>query len=331
MLDQVLDVFALRPEFDLDLMTPGQSLEQITAKAIEGVCRVIDEFNPDWVLVQGDTTTAFAAALAAFYRKVKVGHIEAGLRTGNINSPWPEEMNRRLIGQLTTRHYPPTKTAAENLLSEGVKSENILITGNTVIDALHWITNRLETDTPLRNAIEAKFGFLDPAKRLILVTGHRRENLDGGIEQICQALAEIAAGNDVEVIYPVHLNPKVQSTVRALLANRPAVHLVEPLDYLPFVYLMKRAHLIVTDSGGVQEEAPSFSRPVLVTRDTTERPEAIEAGTACLVGANAASIVHHVTRLLKDQRAYAAMASANNPFGDGNAAKLICEDLLSLH
>lgn len=327
MLDQVLETFGLRPQHDLNIMRPGQDLTHITSAALEGVGRVIDADKPDWVIIQGDTTTAFATALAAFYRKVKVGHVEAGLRTGNIYSPWPEEMNRRLATQLTTAHFAPTKKAAQNLLDEGVPASRIRTTGNTVIDALQWVTQKLSDDAEFRKEHEQRFPFLDASKRLILVTGHRRENFDGGLKNVCDALRIIAERGDVQIVYPVHLNPKVQETARAVLSDHPAVHLVAPLDYVPFVSLMRLASFIVTDSGGIQEEAPGLAKPVLVTRDTTERPEAIEAGTAELVGTDSAGLIRAMTRLLDDAKAYDRMAKAKNPFGDGKAAGRIVETI----
>lgn len=327
MLDQVLNLFGIEPEYDLNLMKPGQDLTHVTSAVLAGVGAVIDEFKPEWIIVQGDTTTAFGAALAAFYRKVKVAHVEAGLRTGNIYSPWPEEMNRKLVSQLATVHFPPTSRSAANLRDEGVPAEAILITGNTVIDALQWVATRLAQDNELRKAFDDRFAFLDRSKRLILVTGHRRENFDGGLERVCQALRKIAERGDVEVVYPVHLNPHVQATARKVLNEHPAVHLIEPQDYLPFVYLMQRAHLIVTDSGGIQEEAPGLGKPTLVTRDTTERPEAVEAGTARLIGTQVGPLVAAVSELLDDNEAYAEMAQAKNPFGDGQAARRIAERL----
>jgi UDP-N-acetylglucosamine 2-epimerase (non-hydrolysing) len=329
MLDQVLQVFSLTPEHDLNIMKPGQSLSHVTTAALEGLGGVIDAVEPDWVIVQGDTTTAFAGALAAFYRQVKVAHVEAGLRTGNIYSPWPEEMNRKLVGQLTTLHFPPTPTAAANLRREGVPESASIVTGNTVIDALQWVAAKLAADPTYKSEMDQRYSFLDPAKRLILVTGHRRENFDGGLERVCQALARIAARGDVEIVYPVHLNPNVQETAKAVLGDSRNVHLIAPLDYLPFVALMQRSYLIVTDSGGIQEEAPGLGKPVLVTRDTTERPEAIEAGTARLVGTDADALVGHVNALLDDAGAYTAMAQARNPFGDGTAALRIRDALLS--
>ncbi|MBX3565281.1 MAG: UDP-N-acetylglucosamine 2-epimerase (non-hydrolyzing) [Sphingomonas sp.] len=320
MLDAVLEVFGLTPDYDLDIMKPGQSLTHITTAVLEGVGRVIDEFKPDWVIVQGDTTTAMAGALAAFYAKVKVAHVEAGLRTGNIHSPWPEEVNRKLVGQLATVHFPPTEVAADNLRAEGVREEDLLVTGNTVIDALQWVAAKLGSDRSLAAQFEAQFAFLNPTKRLLLVTGHRRENFDGGLERVCRALAEIGKRDDVQIVYPVHLNPNVRKVAWEVLSDSPAVHLIEPQDYLPFIHLMSRASLIITDSGGIQEEAPGLGKPVLVTRDTTERPEAMIAGTARLIGTSAEALIANVVELLDDPQSYAAMAQARNPFGDGQAA-----------
>lgn len=327
LLDQVLDVFGARPEFDLNIMRPGQDLTHITSAVLTGVGSIVDEFKPDWVVVQGDTTTTFASALAAFYRKVKVAHVEAGLRTGNLYSPWPEEANRKLVTQVTNVHFPPTETAADNLRREAVPEDSILVTGNTVIDALLWVAERFDRDPARDAALAQRFGFLDPDKRLILVTGHRRENFDGGLERVCRALARIAERGDVQIVYPVHLNPNVQKTAQAVLGGSADVHLIEPQDYLPFVYLMKRCYLIVTDSGGIQEEGPTLGKPVLVTRDTTERPEAIEAGTARLIGTSSEGLVAAVTELLDDPAAYAAMAHAENPFGDGRASARIVQRL----
>jgi UDP-N-acetylglucosamine 2-epimerase (non-hydrolysing) len=323
MLDQVLAVFRLAPDHDLAIMKPGQDLTHVTMAVLEGLGAVIDAEKPDWVIVQGDTTTAFAASLAAFYRRVKVAHVEAGLRTGNIYSPWPEEMNRRLTGQIASLHFPPTDAAATNLAREGVPAARVLVTGNTVIDALHAVCARLDEDGALRGELDALFAWRDRSKRLVLVTGHRRENFDGGLERVCRALATLARRGDVEIVYPVHLNPEVQRTARAVLADSPSVRLIAPLDYLPFVHLMRQADLIVTDSGGIQEEAPGLGKPVLVTRDTTERPEAIAAGTARLVGTDEAGLVAAATALLDDRAAYDAMARAANPFGDGTAAARI--------
>ena len=323
MLDQVLALFRLAPDDDLDIMRPNQSLTDVTSAVLHGVGAVIEQWKPDWVIVQGDTTTAFSAALAAYYRQARVAHIEAGLRTGNILSPWPEEGNRRLIGQIATVHFPPTEWAADNLRRESFPEAMIQVTGNTVIDALHWVSAQL-ADAP----DDGRFAFLDPAKRMILVTGHRRENFDGGLERVCRALATIAARGDVDIVYPVHLNPNVQQTAKAVLGDAPNVHLIPPQDYLPFVQLMQRSYLIVTDSGGIQEEAPALGKPVLVTRDTTERPEAIEAGTARLIGTSAEALISAVTELLDNSQAYAAMAQAKNPFGDGAASGRIIDRLV---
>jgi UDP-N-acetylglucosamine 2-epimerase (non-hydrolysing) len=327
MLDQVLEVFKLKPDFDLDIMRHGQTLDQVVSATLLGLGDIILNWRPDWIVVQGDTSTAFAAALAAYHHRVKVAHVEAGLRTGNLYSPWPEEGNRRLISQLAGAHFPPTPQSADNLRREGVDESTILMTGNTVIDALHWVTELMAAPEEA-DILDGQFDFLDADKRLILVTGHRRENFDGGLEQTCQALAALAARGDVEIIYPVHLNPNVQKTVRKVLKDAAAVHLVEPVSYKPFVYLMNRAHVIITDSGGVQEEAPGLGKPVLVTRETTERPEAIESGAARLVGTSKTVLVDAVNQLLDDPAAYAVMAKAKNPFGDGHAAHRIISQLV---
>jgi UDP-N-acetylglucosamine 2-epimerase (non-hydrolysing) len=323
MLDQVLDLFAIRPDFDLNLMKPGQDLSDITSNVLLGMRDVYKQWMPDLILVHGDTTTTLAASLSAYYAKIKVGHVEAGLRTHNKYSPWPEEMNRRITGAITDIHFAPTKKAQANLLLEGTAAKTIHVTGNTVIDALLNVVDRVRTDTSLRSRFVEQFSFLNPAKRMILVTGHRRENFGIGFENICHALAKIAQRGDVQVIYPVHLNPNVQEPVRRILANVPDVFLIDPQDYLPFVYLMDRSHLLITDSGGVQEEAPSLGKPVLVMRDTTERPEAVEAGTVKLVGTDTAAIVDEANRLFDDPAAYEAMSHAHNPYGDGKAATRI--------
>lgn len=327
MLDQVLELFAIRPDFDLNIMKPGQDLTDITAAILTALREVLAAGAYDRLLVHGDTTTTMAASLAAFYARVPVGHVEAGLRTGNILAPWPEEMNRRLVGRIADLHFAPTETARASLLAEGVPAETIHVTGNTVIDALKDVVARLQDDAALQAEISARFPFLDPdparGQRMILVTGHRRENFGQGFEQICLALRRIAEARDVQIVYPVHLNPNVQEPVRRILGDRPAVHLIAPQDYLPFVWLMSRSHLIVTDSGGVQEEAPALGRPVLVMRETTERPEAVAAGTVRLVGTDAARIETETLRLLDDPDAYAEMARALNPYGDGQAAQRI--------
>jgi UDP-N-acetylglucosamine 2-epimerase (non-hydrolysing) len=331
MLDQVLAIFQLTPRFDLDLMKPNQTLAEITGRVVTGMTEVLRQFRPDWMLVQGDTTTAFAAALAAFYEKVGVGHVEAGLRTGNKYSPFPEEMNRKLAGSLTDLHFPPTGRARENLLREGVPAEKIHVTGNTVVDSLLYISGRLDTEAGMRAELDARFGFLDPARRLILITGHRRESFGKPFENMCNAFVDlVTARPDVEILYPVHLNPNVQAPVKAILAAAPEavrgrIHLIDPIEYLPFVYLMKRARLIITDSGGVQEEAPSLGKPVLVTRNDTERPEAVEAGTARLIGTDRERIVAESLRLLDDPAHYGAMSRAHNPYGDGRAVGRIVD------
>ena len=330
MLDQVLELFAIRPDFDLNLMKPGQDLTDITSNVLIGMRDVLRQWRPDWVLVHGDTTTTFAAALAAYYEKVSVGHVEAGLRTGNIYSPWPEEMNRRLAGAITSLHFAPTERARENLLREGVAPGCIHVTGNTVIDALLDVIARVRRDTGLNRSLAELFPFLDPGKRLTLVTGHRRENFGAGFERICHALRRLGERDDVEILYPVHLNPNVQEPVRRLLSDNPRIHLIDPQDYLPFVYLMDRSYLIITDSGGVQEEAPSLGKPVLVMRDTTERPEAVDAGTVRLVGTDTEMIVSEASQLLDDHQAYERMALAHNPYGDGKACSRIAATLREL-
>ena len=328
MLDQVLELFEIRPDHDLDIMKPGQNLFDVTCNVLQGLKPVLEKERPDIVLVHGDTTTTMAASLASFYCGVKVGHVEAGLRTGNKLAPFPEEVNRRVAGVLADLHFAPTERAKGNLLAEGVSAASILVTGNTVIDALLAVVGRMRDDASLRARFEAQFSFLDVKKRLILVTGHRRENFGDGFEQICSALAEVADSvPDVEILYPVHLNPNVQEPVRRILGESRRIHLIEPLDYLPFVYLMERSHLIITDSGGVQEEAPSLGKPVLVMRDTTERPEAVEAGTVKLVGADRGRIVSEALLLLNDAAAYEEMRRAHNPYGDGRAAGRIVEML----
>ena len=330
MLDQVLHLFDIKPDFDLNLMKPGQDLYDITSGVLLGLKSVLAQWQPDAVLVHGDTSTTFAASLAAFYQRIPVGHVEAGLRTGNLYSPWPEEANRKLTSALAQWHFAPTVTSRSNLLREGVAAEKIHVTGNTVIDALLQVREKIVTNAYLRQQFEKDFGFLDPAKRLVLVTGHRRENFGEGFENICQALARIARNHaDVQVVYPVHLNPQVQEPVRRLLGGIENVHLIEPLDYLPFVYLMDRSTLILTDSGGIQEEAPSLGKPVLVMRGTTERPEAVDAGTVRLVGTNADEIARQAGILLTHADAYQVMAFAHNPYGDGFACERIAQVLLA--
>lgn len=332
MLDQVLELFELEPDFDLDIMKPGQDLTDVTTGILLGLKSVLSEFKPDIVLVHGDTATTFAATLAAYYQQIPVGHVEAGLRTGNIYSPWPEEGNRKLTGTLTTLHFAPTATSKRNLLNEGIKESSIYVTGNTVIDALLDVVAKLDSNQQLQRTLREQFSFLKEEKKLILVTGHRRESFGGGFERICQALVDTAKAHpDTEILYPVHLNPNVREPVNRLLQGINNVHLIEPLDYLPFVYLMNRAHIILTDSGGIQEEAPSLGKPVLVMRDTTERPEAVEAGTVKLVGTEISAIRGNLDALLHDEQAYTAMSRAHNPYGDGQACKRIRESLLAWH
>ena len=328
MLDQVLDLFEITPEYDLNLMKPGQSLSDVTSGILKGLESVLDDFEPDVVLVHGDTATTFATALAAYYKQISVGHVEAGLRTGNIYSPWPEEGNRKLTGALTRYHFAPTETSKQNLLNENIPASEISVTGNTVIDALLWVKNKLDHDAQLRDELAALFPMLDPGKKLILVTGHRRESFGGGFERICEALRQISnTHNDCQILYPVHLNPNVQEPVNRLMADCSNVHLIAPQDYLPFVYLMTQSYLILTDSGGIQEEAPSLGKPVLVMRDTTERPEAVDAGTVKLVGTDVDLIVNEVTTLLLNETAYANMSRAHNPYGDGQACNRILDFL----
>ncbi len=332
MLDQVLKLFDISPDHDLNIMKPGQDLFDITSNILLGLKGVLAAEKPDLVLVHGDTTTTLAASLAAYYAGVPVGHVEAGLRTGHKRAPFPEEINRKLTGAIADWHFAPTDAARDNLLREGVDPTSIFVTGNTVIDALLSVTQRLNGDAQLRAEFDSRFKFLDATKKLILVTGHRRENFGEGFENICNALADIAsAAPDVEVLYPVHLNPNVRKPVADILAARKLanVHLIDPVDYLPFVYLMNRAYLIITDSGGVQEEAPSLGKPVLVMRDTTERPEAVGAGTVKLVGTSRAAIVKETLNLLQNPTDYARMSQAHNPYGDGHSVSRIVKAVLS--
>lgn len=327
MLDQVMDLFGISADYDLDLMQPGQSLTEITHRVLAGMESVLKEYQPDLILVHGDTTTTFAASLAGYYQKIDVSHVEAGLRTRNIYSPWPEEMNRKLTASIARLHFAPTEGAASNLRAEGVTPETIYVTGNTVIDALLEIVQKINDDKTLSLSLAAQFPYLDAGRRLVLVTGHRRENFGDGFERICRALAKLAEREDIQIVYPVHLNPNVQEPVRRILNGLDNVFLIEPLDYLPFVYLMSRAHIIITDSGGVQEEAPSLGKPVLVMRDTTERPEAVTAGTVKLVGRDTNAIIMEATVLLNSEEAYQAMAHAHNPYGDGKACPRIIEGI----
>lgn len=329
MLDQVLELFDIKPDFDLNLMEPGQDLYDITSKVLLGLRDVISEFKPDLVLVHGDTATTFAATLAAFYQQVAVGHVEAGLRTGNMYSPWPEEANRVLTGRLARWHFAPTERNKQALLAEKVSNEYIAITGNTVVDALHMVVKKITESSALRQQIAETLknsglplNVVD--QQYILVTGHRRENFGKGFESICSALHDLAIANpDTHFIYPVHLNPNVQEPVKRLLGKLSNVHLIEPLGYEPFVYLMQHAYLVLTDSGGVQEEAPGLGKPVLVMRDTTERPEAVEAGTVRLLGTDTNLIHAAVQELLDDKEIYQKMSKAHNPYGDGKASERI--------
>lgn len=328
MLAQVVDLFDLNVDVDLEVMTSAQTLTDVTVSVLSGLAPVLDRYAPDWVLVHGDTSTTMAASIAAYYQRIPVGHVEAGLRTGDIYAPWPEEINRSVAGRIATAHFAPTESAKRNLLAENVPSEQICVTGNTVIDALRWVRDELATPTS-DEQMQAKFPFLDEAKRLVLVTGHRRENFDGGLASMCRALARLAERGDTQVVYPVHLNPKVQTAARSTLGGLPDVHLIAPVDYLPFVWLMTRAHLIISDSGGIQEEAPALGVPVLVTRTRTERPEAIQAGVAELVGTHESHIVERAGRLLDSDEAHQAMTAAGSPYGDGKAAKRIVDHIVT--
>jgi UDP-N-acetylglucosamine 2-epimerase (non-hydrolysing) len=329
MLDQVLEIFDIKPDYDLSIMKHGQDLTDVTVSILSGLRAVISEVKPDSIFVHGDTATTFATTLAAYYQKVPVGHVEAGLRTGDLYSPWPEEGNRKLTGALAKYHFAPTDWSEQNLLNEGVAQADIKVTGNTVIDALLWVAKKIDSDDELHAKIEAQLPKLNPQKRMVLVTGHRRENFGQSFDNICHSIRELAERGDVEVVYPVHLNPNVREPVDRILNGVDNVHLIEPLDYLPFVALMKKAAIILTDSGGIQEEAPSLGKPVLVMRDTTERPEAVTAGTVKLVGTNQDVIVTEVTRLLDDKEAYLEMSYAHNPYGDGHACKHIIDSLFA--
>jgi len=328
MLDQVLQLFEITPDYDLNIMKAGQSLTDVTTGILNGLQPVLTEFKPDVVLVHGDTATTLAASLAAYYQQIKVGHVEAGLRTGNIYSPWPEEGNRKLTGALASYHFAPTPTSQQNLLAENVNASSVSVTGNTVIDALLLVKHKIEQDAVLAATLAARYAFLDSTKKMLLVTGHRRESFGGGFERICEALRQIAVEfPQNQIVYPVHLNPNVQEPVNRLLAGLTNVYLIEPQDYLPFVYLMMRSHIILTDSGGIQEEAPSLGKPVLVMRETTERPEAVAAGTVKLVGTDIAKITTEVRALLTDVIAYHSMSRAHNPYGDGKACQRILNTL----
>ena len=339
MLDQVLDLFQIVPDYDLDIMMPNQDLYDVTSKVLMGMRNVLREAKPDVVLVHGDTTTSMAAALAAFYQQIPVAHVEAGLRTGNVYSPWPEEMNRCITGRIATYNYAPTLCSKNNLLKENVAESSILVTGNTVIDALHWVVNKLETDSQLRDEVSQELrviGYdisrLIEGRRMVLITGHRRENFGDGFLNICQAVSELAEKYPmVDFVYPMHLNPHVRKPVSEIIGNeKPNVFLIEPLQYLQFVFLMEKSYLVLTDSGGVQEEAPGLGKPVLVMRDTTERPEAVEAGTVMLVGADRLRIEQGLTSLLDDRILYEKMSKAINPYGDGKACMRIVQHIMKL-
>ena len=328
MLDQVLELFEIEPDYDLNIMKPGQTLNDVTVAILLGLKPILEEFKPDVVLVHGDTATTFATSLAAYYQQIKVGHVEAGLRTGNIYSPWPEEANRKLTAAITNYHFAPTVGAMENLLAEGISEKNITVTGNTVIDALFWVREKLNKDKLLTRNLNSTFDYLDPVKKLILVTGHRRESFGGGFERICEALRQIAVKYpECQILYPVHLNPNVQEPVNRLLKGVNNIYLIEPQPYLQFCYLMNKATIVLTDSGGIQEEAPSLGKPVLVMRNMTERPEAVNAGTVALVGTDTRIIVDAVCLLLNDTAEYERMSSAHNPYGDGKAATSIVNSL----
>ncbi|MBN9364451.1 MULTISPECIES: UDP-N-acetylglucosamine 2-epimerase (non-hydrolyzing) [unclassified Devosia] len=328
MLDQVLDLFAVTPEYDLDVMTNAQSLEQITAMVLEGLSRVLDDFVPDRVLVHGDTATAAAASLAAFYKQIRVGHVEAGLRSGDPLQPWPEEINRRIIDVIADQYYAPTAGTRDNLLREGARADAVHLTGNTVIDALLMVAERLDNDPALTSSLAASFSYLDSGRPLLLVTGHRRENFGPPLREICSAILDLARAYPMQVVYPIHPNPNVQGPVREMLSGVPHIHLVDPLQYLPFVYLMKRSHAILTDSGGIQEEAPSLGKPVFVTRNVTERPEAVAAGTVELVGTARRTIVERVGRVFHTSRLGASVSHRVNPYGDGQASRRIAAILV---
>jgi UDP-N-acetylglucosamine 2-epimerase (non-hydrolysing) len=328
MLDQVLNLFKIKPDFDLNIMKSGQDLTDITAAILNGLKNLFNSYIPDIVLVHGDTSTTFAATLACYFKQIKVGHIEAGLRTNNIYAPWPEEGNRRLTGAISNFHFAPTEMAKENLIRENIDPATIYVTGNTVIDSLYYVTDLIEKNDILNCELEEKFKYLDWNKKIVLITGHRRENFGKGFENICQAIQQLSSENlDVQFIYPMHLNPNVRAPVLKYLSKADNIFLIEPLDYLPFIYLMNKSYLILTDSGGIQEEAPSLCKPVLVMRNTTERPEAVNAGTVKLVGTNIQLIKNEVSILLNDFDIYKKMSELHNPYGDGRASKRIVEFL----
>jgi UDP-N-acetylglucosamine 2-epimerase len=328
MLDQVLEIFGITADIDLNLMKPGQQLGELTANVLIGIDEVLKTHQPDCVLVHGDTTTAMATSLAAFYRHIRIGHVEAGLRTDDLQHPWPEEMNRRVIDVMADFYYAPTEVSQLNLLNEKIAPEKIVVTGNTVIDALLLTVERVQSDQQLQDRLASQFTYLDSNKRLIVVTGHRRENQGDGLTKVCAALLKLAERDDVQIVYPVHLNPRVRELVESVLQERENVYLIEPLDYLHFVYLMSRAYIILTDSGGIQEEAPSLGKPVLVLREVTERPEAVAAGTVRLVGTDTQKIIAECLMLLDDEQHYQQFTQRANPYGDGTASRQIVDSLL---
>lgn len=328
MLDQVLSLFNIVPDYDLNIMKKGQDLTDVTVSILQGMKTVFEEYKPDYVLVHGDTATTLSVSLSAYYHQVKVGHVEAGLRTGNIYSPWPEEGNRKVTGALANIHFAPTATSKDNLLKENVLEDNIFVTGNTVIDALFMVKDKITSNPSFINEMVAKFPFMGTERRKVLITGHRRESFGGGFERICSAISTLAEKyGDVDFIYPVHLNPNVREPVQRLLSHQSNIYLIEPLEYLPFVYFMNASAIILTDSGGIQEEAPSLGKPVLVMRETTERPEAVDAGTVKLVGTDVSAIVENVSLLLESEEDYHRMSRAHNPYGDGRACQRICDAL----
>ncbi|MBF8179049.1 MAG: UDP-N-acetylglucosamine 2-epimerase (non-hydrolyzing) [Burkholderiaceae bacterium] len=327
MLEQVMNLFDIKAHHDLDVMVPNQSLNSLCSRIFAKLDPILESERPDRVLVHGDTSTAMVAATAAFHRRIPVGHVEAGLRTGDLSQPWPEEMNRRVVDVMSDFLFAPTVSSRDNLLRENLAGR-IVVTGNTVIDALQLTAQRLDKDASLRARLDTKFPFISPQRRVLLVTGHRRENFGDGFAHICEALAELAQRPDIDIVYPVHLNPNVRGPVQQLLSNLPRVHLIEPLDYLEFVRLMQLSHVVLTDSGGVQEEAPSLGKPVLVMRDVTERPEAVAAGTVQLIGTSKKRIVDGVSLLFDDEKKYQQFSNVVNPYGDGHASSRIVRALL---
>jgi UDP-N-acetylglucosamine 2-epimerase (non-hydrolysing) len=332
MLDQVLDFFEIEPDFDLDIMAPNQDLFDITSKVLLGLRAVLNKFKADIVIVHGDTTTSMAASLAAFYKQIKIAHVEAGLRTYNLKSPWPEEMNRQVTDRMCDYYFAPTKLSKQNLLEEKINENKIIVTGNTVVDALFYALKKINANEKIKNKLNniiSEKGYklsnvLDNKRELILITGHRRENFGDGFQNICKAIQKIALNHpEIDLVYPVHLNPNVQKPVYDMLSNLPNVFLIEPLDYLPFIFIMQHCKLVLTDSGGIQEEAPSLGKPVLVLRDTTERPEALEAGTVKLVGTSTKKIIENVEKLLSSESIYQSMSQKHNPYGDGTASQVI--------